>query len=321
MLEGQVLTMKIGESMVYFREMRLLLPTRRIFASLHERNWPLLFQDAATLRMINRRHRPDLSAVEDGGNLILIRVLFLLTLCILVLAPVGVKANSDLLPRVEDIIEKSIGAMGGREAFETIQNKITTMTGTRKGKAVRSTVYQERPNYYHAIVDSEEGRMESGSDGHNVWEFSKKKGVVIKTGKERADRLIGYAFDGLISWKTHYRSVQTIAVENITGKPCYRILATPFEGTARTVYFEADTHLPVKIVMDVNILGPLWKSRVETFLGDYRKVDCLLIPHQSRVTVSGKEVFTGIVESIRTNVSSKERFDLPPDIREILQKK
>lgn len=293
-------------------------PIRKIFVSLHKRNWCPLFQRFTTFIIRNRRHRRDLYAVKGTSYLTLIGALFLLTLCILAPWSVGVEAKTDLLPRAEDIIEKSVGTMGGRKAFEAIQNKITTMTVTRKGKVARSTVYQERPNYYHAIVDSEEGRMESGSDGHTVWEFSGKKGAVIKKDKERADRLIGYAFDGLVSWKTYYKSVQTIAVENIGGKPCYRILATPFEGTERTVYFEVDTYLPVKIVMDVNILGFLWKSRVETFLSDYRKVDGILVPHESRVTVSGKEVLTGIVESVRINVNSKERFDLPSAIQEIL---
>ena len=271
--------------------------------------------------MVTYRHLLSELSAGNSRRFILILGPFSIALALFFVPLASRYAWADELPRAEDIIEKSIDAAGGRPNFKKIQNKIIILSGTGLGKSGKTAVYQERPDYYHAVLESDEGRIEFGSDGQTVWEFSQRRGAVINKGKERADRLFDYAFDGLGFWRTFYKSVKTVAIDNVDGKPCYKVIFIPFEGTERTIYFEKENFLAVKISVNIQILGPVWKAKLETFLSDYKKVDGLLVPHRSRVVLSGKEILITTLESIKTNVDKKERFDLPSEIKQVLQKR
>ena len=88
-------------------------------------------------------------------------------------------------PRAEEIIEKSIKAIGGKAAFERIHSRLikATIEITPGGVKGTLTSYAAAPNKRYEVVDLEGvGTEESGSDGQVYWSVSAMVGPRILEG-------------------------------------------------------------------------------------------------------------------------------------------
>ena len=142
-------------------------------------------------------------------------------------------------------------------------------------------------------------------------------GPQIKEGQEKADTLREASFDKLVDWRDDYENAECVGVEMLSDKPAYKVVLTPRGGKAQSFYFDKASKLLVKIELTVET--PMGTVPVETFLDDYRSIDGLLLPHRSRIVAMGQERLV-TTESIRQNVDlPPDRFDLPEEIRAILE--
>jgi len=104
--------------------------------------------------------------------------------------------------------------------------------------------------------------------------------------------------------------------EAIDGQPAYKVILTPKDGRPQDLFFEQASKLLVKVAMTVE--NPMGVIPLETFLGDYRNVDGILLPYTARVVVMGQERLM-TTESIEQNVDLPEdRFGLPEEIRALI---
>ncbi len=224
-------------------------------------------------------------------------------------------------PSAEQIMDRYVDATGGLAAYDKIDNRVVRSTLEIAGAGVKLSVtaYQAKPGKAYSIVESAmTGKIESGTDGSVVWEMSAMAGPQIKEGKEKALLLHLNTFDRLAYWRKSFKTVETSGLEDVNGRPCYRVLATPHEAPPQTLFFDRDTHLLSKLTMTMETQAGT--VPMESYFGDHKAVDGIRIPHRVTVKLLSQERI-GTVESVEQNVQlPPDRFDLPPAIAALVKK-
>jgi outer membrane lipoprotein-sorting protein len=243
---------------------------------------------------------------------------------LLVLLPVAVGAQetapAEKLPAGREIVERSIEAIGGKEALKKINNRVGEGTLEIKGLGIKGKLvsYQARPNKMYTHVEIEGiGTIEQGSDGEVVWEMSTLTGGRVKQGEERAALLLFSHFDES-ELLEKFEKIECVGVEEVGGEACYKVVATPKEAMPITTYYSKQSGLPLKAVL--TFPHQAGKLEVENLMQDYREVDGLLLPHRNVEKVMVIESLVTI-DKFRHNVELPEDRFAPPDAIKALMKK
>jgi len=253
---------------------------------------------------------------------------FVLAIVVLVVAMPGVFVDTsralpmqDTPPQAEQILDRYVEAIGGLTAAEKINNRVIKGTMEIAGAAVKLSItsYQARPNKAYTVVDSPAtGKIDSGTNGEVAWQVSALAGAQLMEGKEKASFLHMNIFDRAVHWRTSFQKVEAAGVEDVSGKPCYKVVVTPKDLPPQTMFFDKETHLVVRITMTMESQAGTIPS--DSYLSDYRAVDGILLPHKIVVRLMGQERITAM-ESIGQNVSlPPDRFDPPAEIKALIKK-
>ncbi len=225
------------------------------------------------------------------------------------------------LPKAEQVLDRYIEAIGGLAAMEKINNRVTkgTMDIPAAGVKLSITVYQERPNKSYTIIESAAtGKIENGSDGEVAWQISATSGPQIFEGKEKAGQLHLNIFDRLAQWRKIFKQVETTGIEDVAGKSCYKVVATPPDIAPQTLFFDRETGLLVKLSMTSE--SQMGTIPVESFPSDYQRIDGILMPRKNVIKTVGPER-VATVDSIEHNVNlPPDRFALPAEIKALIKK-
>jgi len=241
-----------------------------------------------------------------------------LAVCAAVAAPAFA---ADTLPKAETILDRIVDASGGRAAFEKMHSLVISgsMEMTAMGIKGKMTSYHAAPDKMLVEVEIPGiGAIRDGWDGKVAWEMSAIQGPRIKQGDERAISAREGDFNSTLHWRDHFQKVETVGIEKVDGKDCYKVVMTPKEGSPETQYVDKQTNLPVKTEMTVK--GPMGEIPMEASIQDYRKEGDLLMPHKMVQKAAGQEI-TITFDSVKINEDiPKEKFDLPEEIQALLKK-
>jgi outer membrane lipoprotein-sorting protein len=231
------------------------------------------------------------------------------------------QTSQQSLPKAEQILDRYVDAIGGLAALEKINNRVTkaTMAIAAAGVKVSLTVYHARPNKAYTIMESSvTGKIESGTNGEVVWQMSATAGPQVMEGKEKAGALYMNIFDRLVYWRKNFKQVELTAVEDVAGKPCYKIILTPQDLPPQTIFFDKESALPVKAALITESQAGTIPS--EVFFSDYQPADGILIARKTVTKIMGQERITTL-ESIEQNISLPAGcFELPAEIKAIVKK-
>jgi zinc protease len=229
---------------------------------------------------------------------------------------------ADDLPKAETILDKYIEVTGGKAAYEKRHSDMTigTMEVPAAGIKGKITAWHADPNLsYTEIEIAGMGKMQDGSDGKVAWSTNPMQGPHIKEGAEKAQAMQTERFNAELHWKEIYKSAETKSVESVDGKDCYKVVLTPAEGPAVTHYYDKASGLLAKMVMTT--AGPMGEVQMEMVPSDYRKEGGVLMPHKMTQSAAGQE-FTFTIESVTANPDiPKDKFDLPEEIKALVNKK
>jgi hypothetical protein len=220
--------------------------------------------------------------------------------------PARAQAPPDL-PKAETILEQFIEATGGRAAYDKLKNRTTKATIELAGAALKGTVSatHAEPNRLVTVTElGPVGKIVQGTDGNSAWFLSSVLGDRLLQGEEKAAFLHLAVFDKDTRWKELYEKAECTGIEDVNGKPAYRVVLTPKSGKPVTRYFDKVSHLGVKESMtQVSAMGEI---TVEFYPSDYKKVDGILMPFAVTQTVLGQTIEMKMTE-VHHNV------DLPAD--------
>lgn len=225
----------------------------------------------------------------------------------LALPALRVRAD-DPLPKAETVLDQYVEATGGKPAYEKLKNRVSKGKFELEGANLKGTIvaYQAPPNKMSATVDfGDFGKIVEGSDGTIAWELNPITGDRVVEGDEKADKLLHNTFNGEIHWKEMYDKVECTGVEDVDGKPAYKVVLTPKRGKPSTEFYDKASHLQVKTVMTA--VSPMGEIKVEGYPSDYKKVDGVLIAFK----VTQKMLTQTIVVTMD---EIKHNVDLPADV-------
>jgi outer membrane lipoprotein-sorting protein len=258
------------------------------------------------------------------------RVLPLLCCCVLgdltVFAQEEKPAGEDRLPTGERIMDKTLLARGGKEAFEKLENRVQKGTieiaaGPQKAKG-KITTHAAAPDKFYQFRDlGTAGKIEIGTDGETYWNIIGAK-ATVKEGNDREDMVASMDFYKEINWRDHFETVECLGKETIDGRSCYKVSLTSKTGDVETRYFDRKTGLHVRT--EETSQGAQGEVKNETRYEDYREVNGVRFPFKIIQTSTGggqSQTVTTVWESIEANAEIPDKqFDLPAAVKTAAKK-
>ena len=212
---------------------------------------------------------------------------------------------------VDDIIEKSLTAQGGREAIGKITSRsikgsivVTSQAGDLPGTI---EVLNQSPNKVRTLLTLALTAVGAGSmivdqrfDGTNGYAMNSMQGDSEITGG-RLDSLRNNAFPSpFVGYKDRGAKIVLAGKEKVGDKDTYVLSVTPATGPASRVWIDTESYLLLKTstTVDTPETGPLEQI---TEFSDYRDVDGVKVAFKLSAT-SAVQSYTVKVTSVEQNV-------------------
>jgi len=225
------------------------------------------------------------------------------------------------LPKGETVLDKYIEVTGGKAAYSKIHSQI--VNGNTEFKAMglkgKMTAYLAEPDKHYTEIDMPGiGKIQEGSNGEVAWGMSAMQGPRLKEGDEKAESLLQGKFNSELNWRDIFKSVETVAVETVDGKECYKLVLTPKVGTPITKWFDKDSGLLMK--MSMTSKTPMGEVQAESAYADYRKEGDVLVAHKVLTKVATMELVM-TVDNVQNNPEiPKDKFEAPAEVKALMSK-
>jgi outer membrane lipoprotein-sorting protein len=232
---------------------------------------------------------------------------WLLAAAVLSFAPAASAQTAD------EIVEKSLAAIGGRAALGKLTSRSTTgsMTvSTPAGEVSGSIeVLNQVPNKIRTLINLDLSSLGAGSavidqrfDGTSGFASDSMRGNRDITGDQLANLRNGFFPTPLLNYKERGTKIELAAgKEKLGDREAYALTLTPTAGPPSHLFIDAQSYLPIKAVvtLDVPELGSMEQA---TEFSDYRDVDGVKVPFKVHGT-SSVQTFTIVVTKVAHNVT------------------
>jgi hypothetical protein len=229
---------------------------------------------------------------------------------------------NDDLPSGESLIKRCIESEGGTKAIERAQTEVMTGTVELIGHNLSGPlqIFEQGNKSYTVIELPGIGKIEEGFNGEVAWESNVLQGPRVKDGEELEAAKREARISLLGDWKDFYKSADTVGAEDVNGKSAWKVRMTPTEGKGvEQFFFDRTTGLLVKMTQTLpTALGDI---PVEMTMGDYREVDGIKTPFLMTQVAMGQNMAMHIDKVTYNTKIPESRFDLPPAIKAIIEKK
>ena len=221
----------------------------------------------------------------------------------------------------DEIIEKSITAMGGRAALEKIKTRVTTgdlSIGTPAGDIAGTVeMYGAAPNKQRTVIKADLSAFGAGQllidqrfDGTTGYAMDTMQGNREITGTQ-LDNMKAQGFPHpFLNYKASGAIVKLGAKEQVQGKDMYVLTFEPPSGLPIKQYVDAATFLPARTIVtaDVPQMG-----RIEQTIdpADYREVDGVKVAHKLTLTNSMQSI-TMTFKKVENNVPLDDKMFVKP---------
>lgn len=223
-------------------------------------------------------------------------------------------AGADL-PSGTSLLDRFVEVTGGKQTYaghktEVARGSVEMAAMGIKGRLVR---YAAEPDHYLVVMEIPGiGRVLSGVKDGVAWELTDLMGARVKSGIERAEALREARFNSYAVWRDLYTKVETTGEEAVDGEDCYKVVMTPAEGSAETLYLSKKTGLGIKLTVTATTqMGDL---PAEMRFADYKRFGGVLMPTRITEKSAGQEIVI-VLDSVEVNAAIQaNQFDLPPEV-------
>lgn len=209
----------------------------------------------------------------------------------LILGLVGVAAAQT----ADEVVEKHLTAMGGRDALGKLTSRkmvgtitVSTPQGDLSGPF---EAYAKAPNKSRtylkldlASVGQGEVVVDQRFDGTTGYMINSMQGNSEITGNQLENMRNGVFPSPLLKYKEAGMKIEVLPKEKVGDKDAIVLLITPKAGSAARQFLDAESYLPIKMVMKIDI--PQMGGEIEqtTEFSDFREVDGVKTPFQVKIT-------------------------------------
>jgi len=216
----------------------------------------------------------------------------------------------------EEILEKSVAAVGGREAYARLASTFARGAIEFIGQHLHGAIelYAKAPNKRLLITDLEHvGRMRQGFDGKVAWIEDPVEGLRRLEGRDLERVRLEAEFHRALKWRELYRAIEPAGEDQVDGRRAYVLRLTPKGGKPALHYYDAETFLLVRqdLVQDTT-QGPL---PVRAFFSDYREVGGIKTPFRIEQELPAGRIVIQFHE-IRNNIALDDAIFRMPEERQ-----
>src|SRR5262245_36310402 len=237
-------------------------------------------------------------------------------LAILAWAPLAAAQTAD------EVIEKSIAALGGRAAHAKIKSRSSsgTIVLTTPGGDITGTVeaLNAAANKSRALIKADLSQFGAGQleidqrfDGHNGYMLNSLQGNSEMTASQLNSQRNGGFPHPFLSYKERGMSVQLKGKEKVGDRDAFVLVFDPTEGSEVRFYVDAGNYLPIRMVAMVDV--PQLGKEIEqsTDFEDYKELDGIKIPYRVKAA-SQIQSFTLTFTKAEHNVPVDEKLFVKP---------
>jgi outer membrane lipoprotein-sorting protein len=227
---------------------------------------------------------------------------------ILVLLFTGAAASAQT---VDEIVEKSLAAIGGRPALGKITSR--SMTGkmaisTENGE-ISGTIeaVNQAPNKMRRLITLDLSAFGMGTatieqrfDGTTGYVLDSMRGDSALTGNQLENLKNGIFPSPLLDYKDRGTKIILGGKEKLADRDVYALSVQPATGPVTRLFVDAESYLPVRAIVTLEVpeLGPQEQT---TDFSDYRDVDGVKVPFVIKGS-SAIQTFTITVTKVEHNV-------------------
>lgn len=220
----------------------------------------------------------------------------------------------------DEVIEKSITAMGGRAAMEKIKTRqmAGSMTLTTPAGDIPGTieVTNSVPNKARTVIKADLTALGAGPmvidqrfDGTTGYVLDSLQGDRPISGDQLANMRANSFPHPFLNYKAQGTNV-TLTKEKDGDRDAFVVLFQPSSGPAVRQYIDATTYLPSKAVIKLTMpqVGELEQTARSS---DYRDVDGIKVPFKLDVS-SSVQNFTIVVSKVTHNIPVDDKMFVKP---------
>lgn len=190
--------------------------------------------------------------------------------------PAASNASPELT--AQQILDKYVQAIGGREAWEKLKTRVSMGTIEIPSMSLSGTVlvHEKVPNRMLMVVILAGSAFRQGFDGTEGWSDDPVNGVRLKSGAGLEEMRRDADFYHPLHLQQIYSKFAVKGTEVINGRGAYVLEATLPDGGADKMYFDKESGLLIRVETQQHT-----SDGVQTFIvdiQDYHQVDGVRLP-------------------------------------------
>ncbi len=221
----------------------------------------------------------------------------------------------------DEVIEKSITAMGGRAAHEKIKSRVMTgaLSITTPVGDIAGTVelYGTVPNKQRSVLKADLSQLGAGQlvidqrfDGNTAYAMDSLQGDREITGNQ-LDNMRAQSFPHpFLNYKAMGASVTKGPNEKIGDRDMFVLTFEPPAGSPIKQYIDAATFLPARTELTTEV-PQMGKIQQTADVSDFRPVDGVMVPHKLQLT-SPQNVITMTFTKVEQNTALDDTMFVKP---------
>ena len=188
----------------------------------------------------------------------------------------------------DEIVEKTLTALGGREALGKLTSRHVTgkVTVATPGGELPGTIeiFNQAPNKVRTLLTLDASSLGAGTvtldqrfDGTTGTAMNSMQGTQDITGDQLANLKNADFPTPLLHYKERGTAIALAGKEKVGDRDAFALTVTPKAGPASRVFVDADSYLPIRLVVALD-LPQVGRVEQTSDLGDYRVVDGVKMP-------------------------------------------
>lgn len=231
-------------------------------------------------------------------------------------------ASSAWAQTADEVIERSLKAVGGRAAHEKLKSRLMTGTITISTPAgdISGTVeiLNAVPNKARSLIKADLSSLGAGPlvldqrfDGTAGYVLDTLQGNREISGNQLENMKNASFPNPYMNYKELGISVKLVGKEKVGDREAYVVIFDPPAGSELRQFIDAETYMPLKVVVRVDVPQLGQEIEQSTELLDFKEVDGVKLPFRMRAT-STVQNYTVTIDKVEHNVAVDEKLFSKP---------